>query len=234
MFETIPIEISASWQEALNVELQKPYLLDLAAFVASERAMGKKIYPPEELVFNALKCTPFDQVKVVIVGQDPYHGAGQAHGLSFSVPPGVQPPPSLKNIYKELKEDLSIEPPNHGYLMKWAEQGVLLLNATLTVEDGKPQSHQRRGWESFTDAILKRLSEEDRPLVFILWGRFAKEKGAFLLNNVPRGTKAHHLVLTAAHPSPLSCHNGFFGCHHFSKTNAFLTQSGLNPIDWSL
>ena len=184
------------------------------------------VYPPENLVFNAFAHTPYDKVKVVIVGQDPYHGAGQAHGLSFSVPRGVKPPPSLKNIFLELNQDLHVPVPNHGCLEKWADQGVLLLNATLTVRAGEPKSHHDKGWERFTDAVIDILAERKDPIVFLLWGKSAQEKGQRLI-----GT--HHAVLQAAHPSPYSA-TGFFGCRHFSKANALLQQWGKTPINWSL
>lgn len=224
-----PFILEHSWLKALGAELEKPYLVSLYNFLQRERAVGKTVYPPEDLIFNALSMTPFDKVKVVIVGQDPYHGKGQAHGLSFSVPPGIKPPPSLLNIYKELESDLGIPQANHGSLMSWAEQGVLLLNATLTVVESTPLSHQGHGWETFTDAILEKLQARGN-VAFLLWGRQAQEKGAFL--DVPRGTNT--LVLKAAHPSPFSCHRGFFGCRHFSKTNEFLTSYDLAPINWNL
>lgn len=219
--------LEPSWQRALLDELKKPYIAQLAAFVKSERAKCDPIYPPEELVFNALLQTPFDKVRVVIVGQDPYHGPGQAHGLCFSVPVGVALPPSLKNIFKELQEDLGIQSPRHGCLLKWARQGVLLLNATLTVKESSPLSHHKRGWERFTDAIIQKLAEKDQPVIFVLWGKNALAKCKHIL--VPDQIK-HHTVLTAAHPSPLSAYTGFFGCRHFSKINELLKD----PIDWQL
>lgn len=225
----IPFELEPSWNEALKEELRKPYLLELKAFVERERAQGNIVYPPAELVFNAFWKTPFDKVRVVIVGQDPYHGPGQAHGLCFSVPDGVANPPSLQNIYKELQNDLSIAPSKQGCLISWAKQGVLLLNATLTVRQGTPLSHHGKGWEQFTDAVIRRLSILDRPIAFVLWGKSAQQKYSHAVD--PRGT-SKHLILKAAHPSPLSAHQGFFGCRHFSQINAFLEKNGLKPIDW--
>ena len=226
-----------SWQTALQGEMKKPYFDKLLEFVEKERQIHK-VYPPADLVFNALDATPLDQVKVVIVGQDPYHGEGQAHGLSFSVPEGVAAPPSLKNIFKELKRDLNIEPPKHGNLQSWANQGVLLLNSTLTVRQGAPMSHHGRGWEQFTDAIIHLAAQKKEPLVFVLWGKSAQDKCRFLLKDTPRGTKEffqnNHLVLLAPHPSPLSCHQGFLGCNHFSRINTFLTSNNISPIHWNL
>lgn len=198
----------------------------LAAFVKKARSTGAPIYPPEELEFNAFYQTPFDQVKVVIVGQDPYHGPGQAHGLCFSVPKGVPAPPSLQNIFKELESDLQLPIPSHGCLLSWAKQGVLLLNATLTVSGGAPMSHHGQGWEQFTDAVIEKLNERPNPIVFLLWGKSAQEKGKFL--------HSPHKILKAPHPSPFSAHQGFFGCRHFSQTNSFLEQIGKQPIDWKL
>lgn len=215
-----------TWKEALSEEKEKPYWNELEKFVAEERK-NFKIFPPEEMVFNALKLTPLDKVKVVIVGQDPYHGEGQAHGLCFSVQDGVKLPPSLKNIYKELESDLGIKPSKNGNLTKWAEQGVLLLNATLTVRASNPLSHHGRGWEIFTDKVVDVLANSQKPLVFILWGNSARKKFK------GRPTENHY-VLESAHPSPLSAHNGFFGSKPFSKTNQFLEKMGLKPIDWSL
>ncbi|CCB84988.1 MULTISPECIES: uracil-DNA glycosylase [Parachlamydia] len=230
-FSMLPFEIESSWQKALEEELKKPYLLELAVFLEKERAMGAQIYPPKNLIFNALWNTPFDQVKVVIIGQDPYHGPGQAHGLSFSVPEGIPQPPSLKNIFKELAEDLGIPAPSHGCLLHWAKQGVLLLNATLTVRQGEPMSHEGRGWEQFTDSIVKALLIQKKPMVFILWGKWAQKKWEHFKNLQDPN---QHLVLTAAHPSPFSAHQGFFGCHHFSKTNQWLEKHHLTPIDWKI
>lgn len=224
-------EIEPGWQKALEEELKKPYLIRLAAFLERERASGAEIYPPRELVFNAFKQTPFAAVKVVIMGQDPYHGPGQAHGLSFSVPHGVKPPPSLKNIFKELESDLGIKPPQHGCLLKWAKQGVLLLNATLTVRRGEPLSHHGRGWEQFTDAVVATLSAREEPLIFVLWGKSAKDK---VLHVQQAAGQSRHHMLTAAHPSPYSANNGFFGCRHFSKINELLQGMHKEPIDWTL
>lgn len=226
----IPFELEPSWQEALKNELKEPYLLQLKAFVEKERASHpESIYPPRELVFNAFWRTPFHSVKVVIVGQDPYHGPGQAHGLCFSVPENVPPPPSLQNIFKEMKEDVQLQLPRSGCLLNWSEQGVLLLNSLLTVRRSEPLSHQGKGWEKFTDAVIKRLSESESPLVFVLWGRSAQEK----CNNAMKiGKNFPHLILKASHPSPMSAYNGFFGCKHFSKVNEFLTKNGKKPIDW--
>lgn len=222
------VALEKSWKEVLKEELQEPYMRALSKFLVEEREKYV-IYPPRELVFNALEKTPFHKVKVVIVGQDPYHGPGQAHGLSFSVLPGVKQPPSLKNIFKELKDDLGIEPPAHGCLLSWAEQGVLLLNALLTVREGEPGSHAGKGWERFTDAVIKALVAREEPLVFVLWGKAAKEKVERVL-----GGDHHHLVLEAAHPSPYSAHAGFFGSKPFSKANQFLAQCGQEPIDWTI
>lgn len=223
-----PFELGPSWQGILENELTQPYLAELAAFVEMERRLGQfPIYPPKELVFNAFKTTPFDKVKVLIVGQDPYHGPGQAHGLSFSVPMGVPPPPSLQNMFKEIQADLGQAPPSHGCLLSWAEQGVMLLNATLTVRQGQPLSHHKKGWERFTDAVVMALAKRESPLVFMLWGKSAQEKCKFLdLMHHP------HLILKAPHPSPFSAHQGFFGCGHFSKTNAFLEANQVAPIRW--
>jgi uracil-DNA glycosylase len=219
------MKIEKSWHEKLKEEIAKPYIQELKQFLQAEKAAGKIIYPPENDVFNALLQTPYEGVKVVIVGQDPYHGAGQAHGLSFSVPPGVPTPPSLKNIYKEIHTDLGITPPKDGCLLHWAQQGVLLLNATLTVRAGEPKSHYGRGWEHFTDAIIDVLVQRPDPIVFLLWGKSAQEKGH-------RAVGSHHAVFEAAHPSPYSAMN-FLGCHHFSKANQFLQSVGKSPIDWS-
>lgn len=215
------------WRQALSSEINAPYFQDLMRFVENERSRTT-VYPPKELVFSALALTPLDRVKVVIVGQDPYHGAGQAHGLSFSVPSGTSQPPSLQNIFKEIHTDLGLPIPRHGCLKTWAEQGVLLLNATLTVRAGEPKSHYGQGWERFTDAIIAQLEKSAQPLVFMLWGRSAQEKVAHLQN--PR----QHLVLKAAHPSPFSAYQGFFGCRHFSKANAFLASHQLSPIEWGI
>lgn len=224
-------DLDPSWSDLLSEELAKPYMAQLAAFVSQERAGQVPIYPPTELVFNAFKMTPYEKVKVLIMGQDPYHGPGQAHGLSFSVPKGVPLPPSLKNIFKELYTDIGLEIPSHGCLTHWAEQGVMLLNATLTVRESDPMSHHSRGWEQFTDAVVKVLVKRSEPVIFVLWGKNAQEKCKFL-NEM--AVNSSHVVLTAAHPSPFSARNGFFGCRHFSKINAILTQRGTTSIDWRL
>lgn len=225
-------KIEKSWHAALIDELKKPYIQELKAFVASEKLFGKEVFPPEEEIFSAFLLTPFDKVKVVIVGQDPYHGPGQAHGLSFSVKKGVNTPPSLKNIYKELAQDVGFKPVTHGLLTPWAKQGVLLLNATLTVNKGSPKSHFGKGWERLTDHICKTLLEKREHLVFLLWGRSAKEK-IFSIENFDQRCKKH-LVLQAAHPSPFSAHSGFFGCRHFSKANNYLAKWGKSLVDWQL
>lgn len=222
--------LEKSWHHVLQDEIAKPYVGQLKSFLIKEQEAGAIIYPPEPLVFNAFAHTPFDSVKVVIVGQDPYHGAGQAHGLSFSVPSGVSQPPSLKNIFKELQNDLGIAPPAHGSLERWARQGVLMLNATLTVRAGSPRSHHGQGWEQFTDAVIARLLERETPTVFILWGKIAQEK---VQNVLSQDRKHPHAVLVSAHPSPYSA-TGFFGCRHFSQANSFLNRWGRTPIDWNL
>lgn len=202
-------------------------MADLKRFLLAEREAGKAIFPKGSEWFRALDLTPLEQVRVVILGQDPYHGAGQAHGLCFSVQPGVRPPPSLVNIYKELESDLGIQPRRHGFLEHWAKQGVLLLNSVLTVEMGRAASHRERGWEKFTDRIVREVNAKSDPVVFMLWGSYAQKKAAFVDTST-------HLVLKAAHPSPLSAHGGFLGCRHFSKANAFLESRGLAPIEWAL
>lgn len=221
------VQIESSWKEVLKDEFKKPYFEQIVHHLKTEKEQGKIIYPPGRLIFHAFEATPFDKVKVVILGQDPYHGAHQAHGLSFSVQKGVPPPPSLVNIFKELHDDVGIAIPQHGYLEKWAEQGVLLLNASLTVRAGEPMSHSKIGWHRFTDAAIHAVSELKEHVVFILWGKFAQEKKALI------DTKKH-LVLMSAHPSPLSAKSGFFGNHFFSKANAYLMKHGEDPIDWSL
>lgn len=231
MDQFCPFEIEPSWRSALGEELFQPYLAQLAAFVERERAGQVPVYPPRTLVFNAFYQTPFDKVRVLIVGQDPYHGPGQAHGLSFSVPHGIAPPPSLQNIFKEQQADLGIEPPPHGCLIKWAEQGVMMLNATLTVRQNEAQSHQGKGWERFTDAVVQALANRADPVIFVLWGKYAQQKCQTL--DQSKNKERHH-VLTAAHPSPFSAHNGFFGCAHFSKINKILEARGQPPIDWRL
>lgn len=219
-------EIDSQWQEALKEEFQKDYYHELMAKV-SEAYENNQVFPPANEVFNALNLTPLSQVKAVIIGQDPYHDVGQAHGLCFSVKPGVKVPPSLVNIYKELHDDLGCSIPEDGYLVKWATQGVLMLNTVLTVNAHEANSHKGYGWEKFTDAIISKVNEEDRPIVFLLWGAPAQKKKK-LLNN-PK-----HLILEAPHPSPLSVYRGFWGCKHFSKTNEFLVNNGIEPIDWQL
>jgi len=215
------------WKEKLIDEIKKPYMQSLSSFINEEREKGKIVYPPKEDIFSAFNFSPFNEVKVVIIGQDPYHGLNQAHGLSFSVQKGIKPPPSLVNIYKELKSDLGIPIAEHGCLTNWARQGVLLLNATLTVLQKQPKSHYGKGWEQFTDFVVELLAKKDDPIVFMLWGRSAKEKCEKMLINNNK-----HLVLKAMHPSPFSAYNGFFGCKHFSKANAFLEKAGKKPIDW--
>lgn len=221
------IQLDSSWLDVLGDEFDKPYMQSLRAFLQAEKKAGKILYPSGKDIFNAFNTTPFDRVKVVILGQDPYHGAGQAHGLCFSVLPGVPTPPSLVNIFKEIQQDLGIPIPRHGCLQAWAAQGVLLLNATLTVEQGLAGSHQGKGWEIFTDEAIKALSREREGLVFLLWGSYAQKKGALI-------DSQRHLVLRSPHPSPLSAHRGFFGNRHFSKANEWLGERGLEPIDWRL
>ena len=221
------IQLEAAWLTQLGDEFGKPYMQKLKAFLQAEKARGKTVYPKGQEIFNAFNFTPFDQVKVVILGQDPYHGAGQAHGLCFSVQCGVKIPPSLVNIYKELATDLGIERAKHGNLQAWASQGVLLLNSVLSVEQGLAASHQRQGWEEFTDRAIERLNEQRKGLVFLLWGSYAQKKGQFI-------DQQRHLVLKAPHPSPLAAHRGFFGCQHFSKTNQYLQSNGIAPITWAL
>ncbi len=224
----MPTFLHPSWLPALQNEFQKPYMLGLTQFLEQEEEQGTIVYPKHSDVFNAFNLTPFNEVRVVILGQDPYHGANQAHGLSFSVQKGVAVPPSLKNIYKELQADIpGFKIPAHGDLSSWAKQGVLLLNATLTVRAGEPGSHQKMGWEQFTDQAIRALSEQREGLVFMLWGRYAQAK-ASLIN------PTKHVVLTAAHPSPFSAYNGFFGCSHFSKANAYLVKKGEKPIVWQI
>ncbi|MBV7529392.1 uracil-DNA glycosylase [Chitinophaga sp. sic0106] len=221
------VKIESSWKEVLKDEFQKSYFEQIVMFLKHEKALGKTIYPKGEDIFNAFDKTPFDKVKVVILGQDPYHNEGQAHGLCFSVQDGVKPPPSLVNIYKEMQADLGLVPPASGNLTKWAQHGVLLLNAMLTVRAHEPASHSKIGWGSFTDAVIRKISDQKRDVVFLLWGRFAQDKQILV-----DATKHH--ILKAAHPSPLSAHNGFFGCKHFSKTNELLAKAGIEPVDWRL
>ena len=224
---TDSIKLHPGWLERLRGEFASPYMADLKRFLSAEKEQGKRIFPKGPDWFRALDLTPPDEVRVVILGQDPYHGLGQAHGLCFSVPNGVDPPPSLRNIYKELESDLGVKPARHGFLEHWAKQGVLLLNSVLTVEMGRAASHRDRGWERFTDAIITAINESETPVVFMLWGSYAQKKAAFV-------DTSKHLVLKAPHPSPLSAHSGFFGCKHFSRANAFLETKGLPPIDWAL
>ncbi|CAN5803013.1 uracil-DNA glycosylase [soil metagenome] len=219
------VKIEASWKEVLHKEFTKPYFEQIATFLKIEKTQGKTIYPPGSLIFNAFDKTPLNKVKVVLLGQDPYHGPGQAHGLCFSVQDGVPPPPSLQNMYKELNSDIGMLIPRTGNLTKWATQGVFLLNASLTVRAGEPMSHAKIGWAEFTDAVIKTISAEKKGIVFLLWGKFAQDKQVLI-------DETRHYVLKAAHPSPLSAHNGFFGCKHFSKTNAILRQQSFEAIDW--
>ncbi|WP_193074039.1 uracil-DNA glycosylase [Pseudomonas sp. FME51] len=219
--------LTGDWKQALGDELEQPYMQQLRDFLLAEKAAGKVIYPSGPLIFNALNTTPLDKVKVVIIGQDPYHGPGQAHGLSFSVQPGVRTPPSLQNIFKEIQRDLGYPIPAHGDLRYWAEQGVLLLNAVLTVQQGQAGAHAKRGWERFTSRIIDILNTQCEHLVFMLWGNYAQQKGAQI-------ESARHLILKTVHPSPLSAHRGFIGCGHFSAANAYLIEQGRDPIDWQL
>lgn len=221
------VKIEPGWKEILKDEFNKPHFEQAVLHIKTEKSQGKTIYPPGSLIFNAFNTTPFDKVKVVILGQDPYHGPGQAHGLCFSVQNGVPPPPSLINIFKELRDDIGIDIPDHGNLSRWAGQGVFLLNASLTVRAGEPMSHAKIGWAPFTDAVIKRISDRKENVVFLLWGKFAQEKRVLIDAN-------KHCILRSVHPSPLSAHGGFFGCKHFSKTNEYLTSKGIDPIDWSL
>lgn len=216
-----------SWKEVLEDEFSKSYFLNAVMFLKVEKSQHKTIFPPGHLIFNAFDQTPFDKVKVVLLGQDPYHGPGQAHGLSFSVPKGVKPPPSLVNILKELKSDIGLPIPTSGDLTPWAKQGVLLLNSVLTVRQGEPAAHAKIGWTEFTNAVIQKISHEKTGVVFLLWGKFAQEKQELI-------DETKHFVLRAAHPSPFSADKGFFGCKHFSKTNEILAQQGFDPIDWAL
>jgi len=225
------VKLHQSWLEPLHGEFASPYMQALRQFLVAEKQAGKRIFPKGNEWFRALDLTPLEEVRVVILGQDPYHGEGQAHGLCFSVQPGVRTPPSLVNIYKEMETDLGIPPARHGFLEHWAKQGVLLLNAVLTVQMGMAASHQGRGWEKFTDAVIRLINARTEPVVFMLWGSYAQKKAAFV-DSVDKGGR--HLVLKAAHPSPLSAYSGFFGCGHFSKANAFLKAHGQKPIDWQL
>lgn len=223
------IQMEPVWKTHLMDEFQKPYMRDLREFLRLELSKRKRIYPKGSEYFNAFNCTSFDKVKVVVLGQDPYHGPDQAHGLCFSVPAGVDIPPSLVNIFKEIRSDLGLPPDHfrHGHLKSWADQGVLLLNSVLTVEAGRAASHQGKGWETFTDRVISILNQEKEHLVFMLWGAYAQKKGAVI-------DEGRHLVLRAPHPSPLSAHRGFLGCRHFSKANSYLVHHGLQPIEWRL
>jgi len=227
MGDSIATTLDPQWQRQLGDELKKDYMRSLQEFLAAGQQQGAVIYPPQSQWFTALNSTPLDQVKVVILGQDPYHGSGQAHGLCFSVLPNVKVPPSLANIYKELKSDLEIEPPNHGCLTSWAEQGVLLLNTTLTVEQGQAGSHQGKGWETFTDSIINKINDHRQGVVFMLWGSYAQKKASMI-------DAERHLILQTVHPSPLSAYRGFFGCGHFSKANQYLEFQGVGSVDWRL
>ena len=224
---SINLKIDESWKEALSNVIESPYFKAILDFIEQQRALGKKVLPPSDNILEALKITSFEEVKVIVIGQDPYHGINQAHGLSFSVQPKQKIPPSLKNIYKELNSDLGIDLPTTGYLLPWAEQGVLLLNAVLTVNLGEPASHKKAGWEQFTDRIIMELSQKKEHLVFLLWGKFAQGKRALI-------DSSKHLILEAPHPSPFSARKGFFGCKHFSKTNSYLKSKGLKEINWEI
>jgi uracil-DNA glycosylase len=220
------VKIAPSWKAALHKEFEQPYFGEIVRFIKTEKAAGKTVYPPGSQIFHAFDATPLDGLKVVILGQDPYHGPGQAHGLCFSVPDGIKPPPSLVNIFKELKEDVGMEIPRSGNLERWAQQGVLLLNAALTVRESEPNSHQAI-WTPFTDAVIRTISEEKQGIVFLLWGKFAQDKQVLI-------DAGRHHILRAAHPSPFSADKGFFGCKHFSKANALLVKEGREPINWRL
>lgn len=221
------VKIEESWKKVLEDEFKKPYFKQITEHIKTEREQKKTIYPPGALIFNAFQHTPISRVKVVVIGQDPYHGPGQAMGLSFSVPKGIPPPPSLVNIFKELHDDVGVPIPKSGDLTPWADQGVMLLNASLTVRAHEPMSHSKIGWHVFTDSVISKISQLKENVVFLLWGKFAQEKSELI------DAKKHHL-LKAAHPSPLSANNGFFGCKHFSKTNTYLMKNGIDPIDWAL
>jgi uracil-DNA glycosylase len=221
------VKLEPSWKERIGAYLERPEMQALSGFLRAEKQQGKVLFPPGPEIFAAFEHTPFDKVRVVILGQDPYHGPGQAHGLCFSVRPGVPPPPSLQNIFKEIQRDLAIAPPDHGCLTPWADRGVLLLNAVLTVERGLAASHQGKGWEGFTDAAIDALNREREGLVFLLWGSYAQRKGQLI-------DARRHCILRSVHPSPLSAHRGFLGCGHFSAANRYLEEHGQAPIDWSL
>ena len=221
------VKIEESWKKILKDEFSKPYFQQIPLHIKTEKEQGKIIYPPGSVIFNAFNLTPFNKVKVVILGQDPYHGPKQAHGLCFSVQTGVPPPPSLINIFKELHDDIGVPIPNHGNLTHWAQQGVFLLNASLTVRAGEPMSHSKIGWAQFTDTVIKKISDLKEHVVFMLWGKFAQEKRTLI-------DESKHLILRSVHPSPLSAYGGFFGSKHFSKANAYLISKGIDPVDWSL
>ena len=221
------VKIEPGWKELLKAEFVKPYFEQIPLHLKTEKEQGKKIFPPGSQIFNAFNITPIDKVKVVILGQDPYHGPGQAHGLCFSVSNGIAQPPSLVNIFKELHDDIGVPIPDHGNLTKWAEQGVFLLNASLTVRSGEPMSHSKIGWAEFTNSVIRKISDAKKHVVFLLWGKFAQEKSILI-------DESKHLVLRSAHPSPLSAYAGFFGCKHFSKANAWLMSKGIDPVDWQL
>ncbi|MBS1760748.1 MAG: uracil-DNA glycosylase [Bacteroidetes bacterium] len=221
------VKIDESWKNVLKSEFSQSYFEQIVLHLKTEKKQGKIIYPLGSHIFNAFNTTPFTDIKVVILGQDPYHGAGQAHGLCFSVQHGIAPPPSLINIFKELYEDTGTPIPNHGNLTEWAKQGVFLLNASLTVRAGEPMSHSKIGWARFTDTVIQKISQQKENVVFLLWGKFAQEKRMLI-------DEQKHLILKAAHPSPLSAHAGFFGCRHFSKTNEYLVSKGIDPINWQL
>ncbi|HSZ87011.1 MAG TPA: uracil-DNA glycosylase [Puia sp.] len=221
------VQIEESWKKGLHHEFSQPYFAAIVSFLKAEKSSGKIVYPPGKFIFNAFNTTPFDKVKIVLLGQDPYHGPGQAHGLSFSVPNGIAQPPSLINIFKELHNDVGIPIPKSGNLTHWAEQGVLLLNASLTVQANEPMSHAKIGWAEFTNAVIQKVSEEKKNVVFLLWGKFAQEKEILI-------DDSKHLILKAAHPSPFSVERGFFGCKHFSKANDYLKKHGIDEIDWKL
>ena len=221
------VKIEASWKEVLKDEFNKDYFQQIAAHLKMERAAGKTIYPAGGNIFHAFEATPFDKVKVVLLGQDPYHGPGQAHGLAFSVQPGVKPPPSLVNIFNEMNKDVGLSIPSHGRLESWARQGVFMLNASLTVRESEPLSHAKIGWHEFTDKVIQKISDQKKNVVFLLWGRSAQDKQALI-------DETKHLVLKAAHPSPFSADKGFFGCRHFSKANEYLVKNGIDPVDWKL
>lgn len=227
LFDVMDVKIEESWKEILKEEFSKPYFQHIATHLKTEKAQGKIIYPPGSLIFNAFNTTPFKDVKVVILGQDPYHGPNQAHGLCFSVQKGVPPPPSLVNIFKELHDDTGVKIPPHGDLTQWAKSGVFLLNASLTVRAAEPMSHAKIGWATFTDTVIKKISDHKSQVVFLLWGKFAQEKRTLI-------DESKHCILRSVHPSPLSAYGGFFGCKHFSKANEYLISKGIDPVDWQI